>query len=179
MDDELRALRDRIAIEDCIKRYAHLLVSGEAARVGDEVFTEDADITLGGIGAVGRSAIRDTLGGLSDTMAGVSHNITNILVELRGDEAVALSRIIGWHWFARADADPFAAADLVAVGGYQDRLRRTAQGWRIYHRRGMNFGTGIGIGVATDALKPVFQAMWGRKPEWPVAWLHSPMPPMP
>lgn len=169
MESELRTLIDRIAIEDCIKRYAHLIDSGEPARVADEVFAEDADITLGGIAVVGHGAIRDTLRGLTETMAGVSHNITNILVEVRGDDAVALSRIIGWHWFARPDADPFGEADLVAVGGYQDRLRRTPDGWRIYHRRGMNFGTGIGIGAATDELKPVFQGMWGRKPQWPVA----------
>ena len=169
MEIDLRTLADRIAVEDCIKRYAHLLDSGEAERVADEVFTQDADITLGGIAVIGSAAIRETLSGLTEAMAGVSHNITNILVEVRGEEAVAFSRIIGWHWFASPDADPFAQADLVAVGGYQDRLRRTAQGWRIYHRRGMNFGTGIGIGVATEELKPVFQGMWGRKPEWPVA----------
>jgi ketosteroid isomerase-like protein len=168
MDIDLRTLGDRIAIEDCIKRYAHLIDSGQADHVAREVFTDDADITLGGIHVVGRDAIHGALTGMTDSMAGVSHNITNILVEVRGDEAVALSRIIGWHWFARPDADPFGQADLVAIGGYQDRLRRTPDGWRIHHRRGMNFGTGIGIGRATEELKPVFQGMWGRKPEWPV-----------
>ena len=165
---DLQHLSDRIEIEDCLKRYAHLIDSGQPQCVADAVFTEDADITLGGVHVVGRKAIKESLTGMMGQIAGVSHNITNVLIELKGDEAEALSRIIGWHWFARPDADPFAAADLVSVGAYQDRLRQTAEGWRIYHRRGMNFGTGVGIGTVTEDLKPVFQGMWGRVPQWPV-----------
>ena len=165
---DLQTLEDRIEIEDCLNRYAHLIDSGQPERVAEEIFTEDADVTLGGIHVVGRKAIHAALTGMMGSMAGVSHNISNVLIEVRGDEAEALSRIIGWHWFARPDADPFGPADLVAVGGYQDRLRRTADGWRICHRRGMNFGTGVGLGAATEELKPVFQGMWGRKPQWPV-----------
>jgi ketosteroid isomerase-like protein len=168
MPIDLQTLEDRIAIEDCLKRYAHLIDSGQAERVASDIFTEDADITLGGIHVVGREAIHAALTGMMGAMAGVSHNITNILVEIGGDEADTLSRIIGWHWFAEPGKDPFHAADLVAIGGYQDKLRRTAEGWRISHRRGMNFGTGVGMGTVSDELKPVFQGMWGRTPIWPV-----------
>ena len=168
MPIDLQTLEDRIAIEDCLKRYAHLIDSGQPERVAQDIFTEDADVTLGGIHVIGREAIHAALTGMMGAMAGVSHNITNVLIEVGDDDAEALSRIIGWHWFARPDADPFGPADLVAVGGYQDRLRRTTDGWRICHRRGMNFGTGVGLGTATEELKPVFQGMWGRKPQWPV-----------
>lgn len=169
MPIDLQVLEDRIAIEDCLKRYAHLIDSGQAERVAEEVFTEDADVTLGGIHAIGRAAIHATLTGMMVAMAGVSHNITNVMIEVKGDEADCLSRIIGWHWFAKPDSDPFGAADLVAIGGYQDSLRRTASGWRVAHRRGMNYGTGVGMGAISDDLKPVFQAMWGRTPVWPVS----------
>lgn len=165
---DLQVLADRIAIEECLYYYAHYIDSGQPAKVATEVFAEDADITLGGIQAVGQESIRETLAGLMASMAGVSHNVTNVMIEVKGDEAEAYSRITGWHWFAGPDVDPFGPADLVAIGGYQDRLRRTPRGWRIYHRRGMNFGTGIGIGTATAELRPVFQGMWGRKPHWPV-----------
>lgn len=165
---DLQQLEDRIAIEDCLKRYAHLIDSGQPERVAEAVFSDDADVNLGGIAVVGREAIHATLTGMMGAMAGVAHNITNILIDIRGDEAEALSRITGWHWFAGPDADPFRPADLVAVGGYQDRLRRTPAGWRIAHRRGMNFGTGVGIGTISEELKPIFQGMWDRAPVWPV-----------
>lgn len=64
-------------------------------------------------------------------------------------------------------ADPLRPTDLLAVGGYEDRLRRTAQGWRIYERRGINFGTGIGAGSVPDPMRAIFQAMQGRTPGWP------------
>lgn len=165
---DLAALADRIAIEERLNFYAHFIDTKQFARVAAEVFTEDADIGFGGIHVVGRLAIDAALVGMAGTMVGTSHNVTNVMIEVRGDTAEAYSRITGWHWFARPDGDPYAPADLVAVGGYQDRLRRTPEGWRIYHRRGMNFGTGIGIGMVGDDLKPVFEGMWGRVHRWPV-----------
>ena len=66
---------------------------------------------------------------------------------------------------------PMMVADgtgrMLAIGGYQDRLRRTPDGWRIYGRRGVKFGTGVGIGNVPEQMKPVFDGMGGRLSQWP------------
>jgi hypothetical protein len=165
---DLQILTDRIAIEERLNLYAHYIDTGQASRVPSEIFTIEADIMLGGIPVIGREALADMLASMMKAMDGTSHNITNVMIDVRGDEAYAYSRIIGWHWLARPGADSFRPADLTAVGAYQDHFRRTPEGWRIGKRRGMNYGTGIGIGTIGEELKPVFQGMWGRMHEWPV-----------
>jgi hypothetical protein len=161
------SLADRIAIEECIYMYAHLLDSQQFHRIADEVFTEDGDIDFGGQRVHGRAEIEATVLGYTGVLKGCSHNISNVIIEVTGDEARATSKVTAWHWFQREDGDEYAPSDLLAVGGYQDRLRRTSMGWRIYQRRGVNFGTGVGVGDVPLELRPVFDGMRGRLPDWP------------
>jgi len=167
MNIDMQTLTDRIAIEECIYRYAHLVDSMQYHRIAEEVFTEDGSIDFGGARSVGREAIHAQCMGYQGALMGCSHNVTNLVIEVNGDEARAASRILAWHWFAIPGADPLRPTDLLAVGGYEDRLRRTADGWRIHERRGFNFGTGIGAGTVPDPMRPIFEGMQGRKPSWP------------
>jgi hypothetical protein len=84
---------------------------------------------------------------------------------------------MAWHWH-KADVSKtvpasdlpmsdLPAADLLAIGGYQDNLERVASGWRVSRRRCVQFGTGIGMGTATDAIRPIFEGLIGRLPTWP------------
>lgn len=167
MTIDLQSLADRIAIEERILLYAHYLDSMQFDRVAAEIFTEDANVDFGGANVTGRTDIHAQVMGYKGALKGCSHNISNLFVEVDGDEARASSRVMAWHWFDLPDADPFAQTDLLAVGGYQDRLRRTRDGWRIFERRGLNFGTGVGVGAVPEPMKPIFQGMWGRFPTWP------------
>lgn len=54
------------------------------------------------------------------------HIIANVRVTVSGEEATATSQIL---LFTGATTPPL-------VGSYQDRLRKTAQGWRFAERRG-------------------------------------------
>ncbi|GGN52168.1 MAG: hypothetical protein CMH85_02895 [Novosphingobium sp.] len=167
MSLELQTIADRIAIEECVYRYAHLIDSLQFHRVADEVFAEDGRIEFGATLAVGREAIHAQCMAYRGALLGCSHNVSNLMIEVTGDEARAASRVLAWHWFAIADADPLRPSELLAVGGYEDRLRRTPAGWRIYERRGVNFGTGVGIGQVPEAMRPAFSAMHERAPSWP------------
>ncbi|WP_454882482.1 nuclear transport factor 2 family protein [Sphingomonas oryzagri] len=104
---DLQILTDRIAIEERLNLYAHYIDMGQASRVPSEIFTIDADIMLSGIPVIGREALADMLASMMKAMDGTSHNITNVMIDVRGDEAYAYSRIIGWHWLARPGADSF------------------------------------------------------------------------
>ncbi|WP_449472793.1 nuclear transport factor 2 family protein [Sphingobium chungangianum] len=160
-------LADRLSIEECIYRYAHLVDSMQFHRIAEEIFTDDGSIDFGSARSVGREAIHAQCMDYQGALMGCSHNITNLVIELNGDEARAASRVMAWQWFAVPGADPLRPADLLAVGGYEDRLRRTAEGWRIYERRSINFGTGIGAGSVPDPMRPFFESMQGRTPNWP------------
>ncbi|WP_458752569.1 nuclear transport factor 2 family protein [Sphingobium xenophagum] len=164
---DLAMLADRLAIEECLYLYAHLVDSMQFHRIAEEVFTEDGSIDFGSARSVGREAIHAQCMGYQGALMGCSHNITNVVIEVNGDEARAASQVMAWQWFDIPGADPLRPTDLLAVGGYEDRLRRTAQGWRIYERRGINFGTGIGAGSVPDPMRAIFQAMQGRTPGWP------------
>jgi ketosteroid isomerase-like protein len=165
---DLATLADRIAIEECIFHYAHLLDSLQFDRIAAEIFTEDANVDFGGANVAGRSNIHAQVMGYREAMTGCSHNITNLVIVVEGDEARATARVMAWHWFAKPDADRFAETDLLAIGGYEDRLRRTPDGWRIFRRRGFNCGTGVGIGVVPEPMRPNFDGMAGRIPAWPL-----------
>ena len=167
MTVDLTGLADRIAVEERLYMYAHLLDSQQYSRVSDDVFTDDGDIDFGGTRAQGRAEILATVMGYTGMLKGCSHNISNVIIEVTGDEARATSKVMAWHWFHREVGDEYAPSDLLAVGGYQDWLRRTSEGWRIYQRRGVNFGTGIGVGNVPLEMRPIFDGMRGRLPEWP------------
>jgi hypothetical protein len=167
MTIDLQTIADRIAVEECIYRYAHLIDAMQFHRVAEEVFTQDGSIDFGAARSVGREAIHAQCMTYQGALLGCSHNVTNLVIEVSGDEARAASRILAWHWFAIPGADPLRPTDLLAVGGYEDRLRRTPEGWRIYERRGLNFGTGVGAGQVPEPMRPVFEGMSGRVPSWP------------
>ena len=164
---DMQALSDRVAIEERLYIYAHLLDSQQYDRVASEIFTEDGDIDFGGQRANGRAEIQATVMGYTGVLLGCSHNISNVIIEVNGDEARAASKVMAWHWFNKPDGGDYDPSDLLAIGGYQDRLRRTAEGWRIYQRRGANFGTGIGIGDVPAEMQAIFDGMRGRLPTWP------------
>ena len=164
---DLATIADRIAVEQHLYLYAHLLDSHQFARVPEEVFTEDADVDFGGQRVVGREQIRAFVNGLPGAMRGTSHNISNVIIEIDGDEARSSIKLTAWHWFNKPGGGDYDATDLLAVGGYQDRLRRTPAGWRIWQRRGLSFGSGIGVGVVPPELYPIFDGMRGRLPDWP------------
>ena len=163
------SIEDRLAIQDVVILYGHLHDSQQPGRITDEIFTADAVIDFGTGPVVGHEAIRAFFAGFGGIM-GTSHNISNLIVEGDGDSARCQSHCLAWHWLERPDVDgrpPLHAADTLAVGGYQDELRRTSAGWRIFNRRAVQYGTGVGTGELAPQLRPIFEGMVGRLPDWP------------
>ena len=58
---DLQALSDRVAVEEHILRYAHLLDSGRIAGAAAAIFTEDAVLRFGDLMLEGRDAIEAAL----------------------------------------------------------------------------------------------------------------------
>lgn len=163
---DLQELSDRIAIEEHVLRYPHLLDSGRMKGVAEAIFTEDAVLRFGELVLEGREAIEATLAGSSDDLAGCSHNVTNLLIRLDGDTAAANYRILGWHWYRQADGGPSAVSDMVTVGGYEDELVRRPEGWRVRRRRSYAIGSGIGIGAPPSALRSFMDELSHARTTW-------------
>jgi hypothetical protein len=168
LESRLRALEDWKQVYEHEIYYAHLLDIGQTQRVAGDIFTADAEVDYGTGRLMGRDAIHAFYSGFEGALLGTSHNLGNFHIEVQGDRARSLCRALAWHWIKRDASDTaLPAADLLAIGGYQDELRREPSGWRVSRRVSVQFGTGIGIGIATDAIRPIFEGLMGRLPTWP------------
>ncbi len=96
----------------------------------DEVFTEDATGDLRGVACAGRDQIKARIGGAVLRLDATQHLVGNHQVTVDGDEATHRCHLQSQHVLTGCEG-----GDNYIVGGfYQDRLVRTADGWRIAHR---------------------------------------------
>jgi ketosteroid isomerase-like protein len=141
--DEIAQLSSRLqeleavnAVRETLLDYAHCHdrgLSGELA----ELFTEDAVLDISGFGddldtsISGRVAILDMYAQLdarSDGPPPYKHVITNLRIEVDGEQAVASSYLMDWGG-AATDRGPGGSM-------YREQLERQSDGrWLIKHKR--------------------------------------------
>jgi FAD/FMN-containing dehydrogenase len=133
-------IEDRLGVADVLHRYTEGLDLGDAELLG-AALTEDAvvDLTpaterLGMAFPVlqPRSAVIEALMtyvGPLDT----SHSITNLQVDVAGDEATARCYCQGRHFLPGEGPDPAATRHALMMSRYDVALRRGPDGWRIAH----------------------------------------------
>jgi hypothetical protein len=131
-DTALLQLADRLAIQDLLHLYSTAIDTRDFALLG-HVFTDDGvgDYTAsGGIrGTV--SEIQEWLARALAIFTVVQHLVTNVQVEIDGDEARSrcyLFNPLGWA------GEDGRTVMLYCGGIYRDRLVRTPDGWRIRER---------------------------------------------
>ena len=123
------------AVRATLLDYAHYHDRGLSSELA-ELFTEDAVLDISGFGdgldtsISGRKAIREMYAQIdarSDGPPPYKHAITNLRIEVDGDQAVTSSYLMDWGG---------AATDHGPGGGmYRDRLVRQANGrWLIKHK---------------------------------------------
>lgn len=129
-DEAVQALLDERDIVQIALRYCRALDTKNWALL-DDVFIPDATAELGspeqlvGIEAI-RGRIRTTLEHLDDSQ----HLVGNHEVVLDGDAATHRCYLQAQHIRQAATGGP----NYIVAGRYEDRLVRTAAGWRIAHR---------------------------------------------
>lgn len=129
---DINYLMDRLAIQDTLVRYAHAL-DARKTELFDQTFSEDAVADYSDAGGI-RGNFRELRDWLAESMSRFDdwqHLLSNFVIEIDGDTA-----------HTRTDCyNPLLGHDaqgefVVHVGCYyQDRLRRTADGWRIVERK--------------------------------------------
>jgi uncharacterized protein (TIGR02246 family) len=117
-------LTDRIEIRELCARYCRAMDDGDAAGWAG-MFTPDGVME----GSSGITEGREALTALVPRVTGTGiHTTTDSVVEFDGDSAR--------HWctvvvFTRTEG---SQNGIRLVGRYEDRLRRTPEGWRIERR---------------------------------------------
>jgi ketosteroid isomerase-like protein len=148
--DELGRLREEVArltsrlqnleavqaVRNTLLDYVHYHDRGLSSELA-ELFTEDAVLDISGFGddldisISGRAAIREMYARLdarSDGPPPYKHAITNLRIEVDGEQAVASSYLLDWGG-AATDRGPGGSM-------YRERLERQDDGrWLIRHKR--------------------------------------------
>lgn len=132
MDADLRTLLDRIAIADLLALYSRAIDTKDFELL-DEVFTPDGvgDYTASGGIRGTRAEIKEWLVGALGIFTVVQHLVTNVTVEIAGDEASSSCYLFNPLGYPAAGG----RIEMLFCGGiYRDRLVRTPKGWRIRER---------------------------------------------
>jgi ketosteroid isomerase-like protein len=114
---------DRLELHEIAAHYGDLIDQRDWEGLA-AVFTADAVFDATDLGMPlleGLDAIRSYMDQSANHPLG--HHITNIYVETAGDEVILRSRIIAAGHRGR-----------VSSASYRDRVKKTEQGWRVYHR---------------------------------------------
>jgi len=127
----MRQLIDRAAVLDVVVAYATALDTRDWAGL-ESLFTDDAEVDYGpSVGAAhGPQAIAAVLRRTLEHLDATQHLMGNSVVRVSGDEASHTGYVQGQH--VRRGVP---GGDLYLVAGrYEDRLRRTPDGWRFTYR---------------------------------------------
>jgi ketosteroid isomerase-like protein len=126
---------DRLAIEQVIARYVHALDDRDYDTL-DAVFAQDAHFDLtaaGGISGAWAATIKPWYAANLAAFEHYFHTFMNTRVELSEDrtEASSRSKVINPCGMRGEDGE---LHHFEIVGAYEDRWRKTSDGWRITER---------------------------------------------
>jgi hypothetical protein len=129
----LGALIDKQAMTAVLYRYARACDRADEAMMRD-CFHPNATLRYGGFnGTAGEFcalALKIILGTVIE-----KHQVSNALIELSGDTAIAESHFMAYH--RRVDQQAGAAEDMFSGGRFIDRFERRHGEWRIAARTGL------------------------------------------
>lgn len=124
---------DRLEIETALRNYAYGL-DERRWEAWELAFTEDAiiDFTPMGGKRETRAGMQARLSAPDPNRLFAQHPLFNTVIDIDGDEATAFSDY--YMELGRRSDQPGEIVRVSGGGSYSDRLRRTPDSWRIYHR---------------------------------------------
>ena len=136
---DVQEILDQWAIEKLLKRYARAL-DDRSFDALDDCFTSDAhlDYTCAGGIAGPYPQAKAWLAEVLPPIAEMQHFITNIEIEVEGDQARGKSYTLNVNGLRLASGE---VKHMIVGAQYIDRFARTPVGWRIVERREERFTT--------------------------------------
>ncbi len=120
---------DRSSIIDVAVRYTWALDTRSFEDLRN-VFTPDATANLRGVECDGVDQIISRIAGSITRLDHTQHLVGNHLVTVDGDVGTHRCQLQGQHVLAGCEGGD----NYIVAGFYDDRVVRTADGWRIAHR---------------------------------------------
>lgn len=127
---------DTIALQQLASEYAHIVDSGDFARL-TEVFTPDIEFDTSQFGNPPLVGIEPVIESYVGARHPVAHHVTNVVVTTDPDGTVRM----------RSKVISLLGGGLCGSGTYDDVCVHTSDGWRISHRT-------IGLRRERDLAKP-------------------------
>ncbi|MBY0402213.1 nuclear transport factor 2 family protein [Myxococcota bacterium] len=128
----LAEINDRFAIADLYDRQLRAAEAWDFA-LYDTTFAADAEIDLSDFGVPKQDypAYRAWLASLAPSMPRAQRITGGLRLDLRADEATTRVPVVCYVTVLREGVETLTTTGLF----YNDRLRRTSEGWRIVERR--------------------------------------------
>ena len=141
-------LVQRQLISETLFDYSYYVDRNDPAGLVSKVFCEDGCFELGSRHAVvGRADLTRMFAKTLAVFTATSHHVSNVVVRFTGDDtAESTAYVYAWH----LTVGDGRRIDL--WGRYHDRLRLTADGWRIANRR-------LSVAGSDGWIKPPFEAV--------------------
>ena len=146
MDNYIQELLDFRAIEQLMVRYAHCIDANDPEGAA-ACFTEDGIGKYWGV-SKGRKEIAARLAKILDLFSATSHHLSNINIQLDGDQATAMSYVYAYHRMAETN-EP-----MHYWGRWVDRLVRVDGGWLLAEREVVGIGSIEPDGAHRDRPQP-------------------------
>lgn len=135
MDDTTRAQVAQVC-ERLLMQLAHLTDHGPHEAIAD-VFTEDGEFDRDGTVVRGRPALRDMYAKRPASLM-TRHMVSNVMVTVLSEDEAICQAYATVYRFRSPDgakpAPPVVCDGPESVAEYQDRLVKTADGWKVKQR---------------------------------------------
>jgi ketosteroid isomerase-like protein len=155
-----RRLLDEIEIQRLAAAYSHAAMRLDGAAAAS-VYAEDGVLTaFYKPDIIGRAAIAEALTLTFAPLEFLAQTCGAGVIDVDGDTAIATWTVT--ELLKRREGEGLACC----FGSYEDRLVRTADGWRFAHRRFLPFYRGSVAGGGRAYGEPGFER---PLPEWPPA----------
>lgn len=125
----LAEVADRLAIQEVLAQHSRGVDRADES-ILKSTYWPDAEVAYGGFNGPAHEFCA-MLPGAIKRYAATQHCITNICIDLRGDEARVETYVNAYHYLAAEEGD----TEMTYLGRYLDRMQKRGDVWKILHRQ--------------------------------------------
>ena len=127
---DVSEVADRLAIHDVLAKHSRGVDRADSA-ILKSAYWPDAEVEYGGFNGLAHQFCENLPAGIK-RYARTQHSISNIAIELSGDDAVVETYVTAYHYL---EVDGDQGTEMTYLGRYVDRMQKRGNVWKIIHRQ--------------------------------------------